>query len=73
MKTHYLYISYQGQKVNGEIVLGDCLVKITNLSLMQIREYLKNEGEPKSSIVITHISELSKGLYEILSKNTEEK
>ena len=72
MKTHYLHISYQGQKVNGKIVLGDCLLKITNQNLIQIREYLKNEGELKSGLVITHLSELSKGLYEMLSTNTEE-
>ena len=73
MKTYYLHISYQGQKVNGEIVIGDCLLKTTNRSLMQIREYLKNEEELKSGLVITHLSELSEELYEMLSTNTEEK
>ena len=67
MKTYYLHISYQGQEVNGEVVLGDCLLKITNRSLMQIREYLKNGGKLKS-VVITHLSELSKELYEMLSE-----
>ena len=72
MKTYYLHISYRGQNANGEVVMGDCLLKTINRSLMQIREYLKNDGELKS-IVITHLSELSKGLYEMLSKETEEK
>lgn len=72
MKTYYLHISYKGQKDNGEVVLGDCLLKTVNRSLGQIREYLKNDGELEL-IVITHLSELSKGLYEMLSKETEEK
>lgn len=72
MKTHYLHISYRGQKDNGEVVLGDCLVKTTNRSLMQIREYLKNGEECMSSLIIIHLSELSKGLYEMLSTNTED-
>ncbi len=72
MKTYYLHISYQGQKDNGEIVLGDCLIKTPNRSLMQIREYLKNGKEYMSSLVIIHLSELSKGLYEMLSTNTED-
>lgn len=73
MKTYYLHISYQGQKDNGENVLGDCLIKTANRSLMQIREYLKNGKECMSSLVIIHLSELSKGLYEMLSEETEEK
>lgn len=66
MKTYYLHVAYQGQKDNGEVVLGDCILETTNRSLIQIRKYLKNDAELKS-IVITHLSELSKGLYEMLS------
>lgn len=73
MKTYYLHVSYKGQKDNGEVILGDCLLKTANRSLTQIREYLKSEGELKHGLVITHLSELSKGLYEMLSKETEEK
>lgn len=71
MKTHYLHVAYQGQKDNGEVVLGDCILETTNRSLIQIREYLKNDAELKS-IVITHLSELSKELYEMLSDKTED-
>ena len=71
MKTHYLHISYQGQIANGDVVLGDCLLKVANQSLTQIREYLKNDGGFMSDVVITHLSELSKELYEMLSTNTE--
>lgn len=71
MKTYYLHVSYIGQKDNGEVVLGDGLLKTTNRSLGRIREYLKNDGELKG-LVITSLTEISKGLYEMLSNKIED-
>ena len=72
MKTHYLYISYQGITDNKETVMGDALIKTSNLSLTQIREHFKDDGKLKRPPVITSLTEISKELFEMLSDKTED-
>ena len=70
MKTYYLHVSYQ-KKEKGDLFLGDCLIKTTGISLKQMRELLKNHSEPNDLPVILSISEISKGLFKMLSKKDE--
>lgn len=72
MKTHYLHISYRGITDNEETVIGDALIRASNLSLTQIREHFKDEDKLKKCPVITSLTEISKGLYEMLSDKTED-
>jgi len=67
MKTYYLHVSYQFPIENGHILLGDCLIKATDLSLKQMREHIKNNNLNVSPVILS-ISEISKGLFEMLSK-----
>lgn len=71
MKTHYLHISYRGIDDDEETVLGDALIRDSNISLTRIREYLKDDSKLKSLPVITSLNEISKELYEILSDKDE--
>lgn len=72
MKTYYLHVAYQGIADNEETVLGEALVRTSNLSLTQIREHFKEESKLKGLPVITSLTEISKGLYEMLSDKTED-
>ena len=72
MKTYYLHISYRGIADNEETVLGEALVRASNLSLTQIREHFKEDSKLKRCPVITSLTEISKGLYEMLSDKTED-
>lgn len=70
MKTYYLHVSYQKVE-KGDVFLGDCLIKTTCLSLKQMRELLQSHSEPNDSPVILSISEISKGLFKMLSKKDD--
>ena len=72
MKTYYLHVAYQGITDNEETVMGDALIRVSNLSLTQIREHFKDEDKLKMCPVITSLTEISKGLYEMLSDKTED-
>lgn len=72
MKTHYLHVAYRGITDNEETVMGDALVRVSNLSLTQIREHFKDEDKLKKYPVITSLTEISKGLFEMLSDKTED-
>lgn len=66
MKRYYLHISYTGKDNNGAPSFGDALFMISNVSLNEIRERLKNDDELAELPVILSISELSEGLYNSL-------
>lgn len=72
MKTHYLHISYRGVADNEEIVIGEALIRASNLSLAQIREHFKEDSKLKRRPVITSLTEISKELFEMLSDKTED-
>lgn len=70
MKTHYLHVAYRGIGDNGETVLGEALIRVSNLSLTQIREHFKEDSKLKSLPVITGLTEITEELYEMLSDKT---
>lgn len=72
MKTYYLHVAYRGIDDNEGTVLGEALVRTSNLSLTQIREHFKDEDKLKKRPVITSLTEISKGLFEMLSDKTED-
>lgn len=71
-KTYYLHVSYKGIADYGDTVLGDMLVKTPNCSLNEIREWIKNNSKLERLPAIISLSELSKGLYEMLLDKTED-
>lgn len=70
-KTYYLHVSYKAIKDDGT-VLGEMLIRNHNCSLNGIREWIKNDSKLKELPVIISLSELSKGLYEMLLDKTED-
>lgn len=71
-KTYYLHVSYRGIVDDGDTVLGDMLVRNHSCSLDKLRELIKNDIKLKELPVIMSLSELSKGLYEMLLDKTED-
>lgn len=71
-KTYYLHVSYRGIADDGDTVLGDMLVRNHSGSLDKLRELIKNDSKLKELPVIMSLSELSKGLYEMLLNKTED-
>lgn len=70
MKTYYLHVSYKANTDDGT-VWGDMLIRNYKGSLNELRELIKNDGKLEELPVIISLSELSKGLYEMLLNKTE--
>lgn len=69
MKKYYLHISYQGQKDDGNIALGDGIYPICKGSgdLYSMRKAMQKTLDTKMLPNITNITVLPKKIYKILN------
>lgn len=70
---YYLHISYKAQFSTSEWVESDIFIRVHNLTLKELRNTIQNgierENERKiKTLTLVSITELPKGLYEILLK-----